>query len=386
MGFGLDRLRGMLMKLRRMRQDLDHLNSWVLLLVTTATIVTGLVVHLWDLHGFTWHTYFGYALIVAVMIHLTLNLRQLLAYTGFRLRRGLRAVRGGPRPAPPRPVTPPAGVAATTKAVLLSRRGLVGLALGGAGGYLIGQGLRPPPALERGTDLGLVYHRWSSQPGMIDAVGALANLGRQPPLYKSYDDAVRVALPPVSMAGGLPTETAIARRHSVRAYSADAMTGQELSRVLLLTAGLSSAGRRHHPSSGALYPIETYAVVHNVAGVEPGVYHYSAEHHALDQVRAGDFRGYVVEHGLNQQFLGECSVVVYLTMIFQRMRFKYGERSYRYGVIEAGHLGQNLYLAATSLGLGACAVGAYDDQGINELLAIDGSEEVSVYLLSLGRV
>jgi hypothetical protein len=61
----------MLMKLRRLRQDLDHLNSWVLLLVTTATNVTGLVVHLWGLHGFTWHTYFGYALIVAVVIHLT---------------------------------------------------------------------------------------------------------------------------------------------------------------------------------------------------------------------------------------------------------------------------------------------------------------------------
>ena len=57
------------MKLRRVRQDLDHLNSWVLLVVTAATIVTGLVVHLWDLHGFTWHTYFGYALIVAVVIH-----------------------------------------------------------------------------------------------------------------------------------------------------------------------------------------------------------------------------------------------------------------------------------------------------------------------------
>ena len=156
--------------------------------------------------------------------------------------------------------------------------------------------------------------------------------------------------------------------------------------MLLLTAGLSDGGRRHHPSSGALYPIETYAVVHNVADVERGVYHYSPENHLLEQVRAGDFRTYVVEHGLNQQFLGECAAVIYLTLIFQRMRFKYGERSYRYGLIEAGHLGQNLYLAATSVGLGACAVGAYDDQGIEELLAIDGRDEVSVYLLSLGRV
>jgi len=374
------------MKLRRVRQDLDHLNSWVLLVVTAATIVTGLVVHLWDLHGFTWHTYFGYALTVAVLIHILLNFRQLFAYSGFRMRRGLRTFRGQSRPSPPAPVRQPAGVGATTKRLLLSRRSLVGMALGGAGGYLVGRGLRQPPQLARGTDLGLVYHQWSSQPGLVDAVGALANLGRQPALYKSYDDAVQVVLPPASMAGGLPTEMAIARRQSLRAYSASPMTAQELSRVLLLTAGLSDGGRRHHPSSGALYPIETYAVVHNVADVERGVYHYSPENHLLEQVRAGDFRTYVVEHGLNQQFLGECAAVIYLTLIFQRMRFKYGERSYRYGLIEAGHLGQNLYLAATSVGLGACAVGAYDDQGIEELLAIDGRDEVSVYLLSLGRV
>jgi SagB-type dehydrogenase family enzyme len=385
MGFGLDCPRGVLMKLRRLRQDLDHLNSWLLLAVTAGTIVTGLVVHLWDLHGFTWHTYLGYALIVAVVVHFLLNHRQLFAYTGFRLRRGLHRVRGGSRPAPPT-APEPRGVADTTRKVLLSRRGLVGLALGGAGGYLLGHGLRPPPTLERGSDLGLVYHQWSSEPGMIDAVGALANLGRQPPLYKSYDDAVRLALPPAPTSGGLTVETALARRQSSRAYSVDPMTAQELSRVLLLTAGLSSGGRRHHPSSGALYPIETYTVVHNVTGVESGVYHYNSENHLLDQVRAGDFRSYVVEHGLNQQFLGECAVVLYLTMIFQRMRFKYGERSYRYGLIEAGHLGQNLYLAATSIGLGACAVGAYDDQGIDQLLGIDGREEVSVYLLSLGRV
>ncbi len=376
------------MKLRRMRQDFDHLTSWVLLLVAAATIVTGFVVHLWDLHGFTWHTYFGYAMTVAVLVHVCLNFRQLTAYAGFRLKQGWRATTGAPRPPRqrPRPTPEPRTAAATARAVLLSRRGLVGLALGGAGGYLIGQSLRATPQLEAGSDLGLVYHRWSSDPGVVDAVGALTSLGRQPPLYKSYGDAVPAALSRPSFAGGLSTEQAITRRASIRAYAAEPMTEPELSRVLALTGGLTRDGRRSHPSSGALYPIETYAVVHNVAGVPPGVYHYGVEHHALHQVRAGDFREYVVEHGLGQQFLGECAAVIYLTMIFQRMRFKYGERSYRYGLVEAGHLGQNLYLAATSLGLGVCAVGAYDDRGINDLLMIDGTEEVSVYLLSLGRV
>ena len=388
------------MKLRRVRQDFDHLTSWVLLVVAAGTIVTGLIVHLWDLHGFVWHTWFGYAMTVAVLVHVCLNFRQLTAYAGFRLKQGWRAVTNAPRPPPRKKIAAapaPRTAGATARAVLLSRRGLAGLALGGAGGYLLGQSLKSTPQLAAGSDLGLVYHRWSSDPGVVDAVGALRNLGRQPPLYKSYGDTVPVALSRPSLSAGLSTEQAILRRHSIRAYAPQSMTEQELSRVLALTGGLMGPwsnpasgsprdGRRSHPSSGALYPIETYAVVHNVAGVAPGVYHYGVEHHVLHQVRAGDYRQYVVEHGLNQQFLGECAAVIYLTMIFQRMRFKYGERSYRYGLVEAGHLGQNLYLAATSLGLGACAVGAYDDRGINELLMIDGAEEVSVYLLSLGRV
>lgn len=377
------------MSLRRARQDIDHLTSWVLLVVTAATIGTGLVVHLWDLHGFSWHTYAGYAMIVAVLAHLAFNFRQLFAYSGFRLRKLVgdrsRTSRGARAPVRRRP-DKPVGAAATTKSLLLSRRGLVGITVGGAAGFLLGGGVaRARPGLTEGSDLGVTYHHWSSDPGAIDAVGALANFGRQPAPFKSYD-VPTVPLGRPSLDGGLTVDEAILRRHSVRAYSTEPMSGQELSRVLLMTGGQTTGGRRSHPSSGALYPIETYVVVHHVEGIAPGVYHYGPEGHVLHELRSGDFRKDVVRFGLNQSFLGECAAVVYLTMIFQRMRFKYGERSYRYGVIEAGHLGQNLYLAATSMGLGACAVGAYDDRGINELLGVDGVEEVSVYLLSVGRI
>jgi SagB-type dehydrogenase family enzyme len=168
------------------------------------------------------------------------------------------------------------------------------------------------------------------------------------------------------------------------------MTEAELSRVLHLASGISADrfgnARRTAPSSGALYPVELYPVVHNVEGVDRGVYHYAYVEHALEEVRAGDFRQRLVDQALQQEFLGQCGVVVFLTQILQRMRPKYQDRSYRYGLVEVGHIGQNLYLAASSMGLGACGVGAFMDDDINDMLGVDGTEEAAIYLVAVGRV
>ena len=167
------------------------------------------------------------------------------------------------------------------------------------------------------------------------------------------------------------------------------MQQAELGQLLFLTTGISADrwgnARRTAPSSGALYPIETYAVVHNVDGLERGVYHYAMREHELELVRADDLRSRTVEQAIGQEFLGECGVVLFLTQIVQRMRPKYQDRSYRYGLLEAGHIGENGYLAAGSLGLGACGVGAFMDDQINEMLGVDGVEEAAVYMLAVGH-
>ena len=116
-----------------------------------------------------------------------------------------------------------------------------------------------------------------------------------------------------------------------------------------------------------------------------GVYHYALREHALELLRAGDHRSEVVEQALQQEFLGECGAVLFLTQILQRMRPKYQDRSYRYGLLEAGHIGENAYLAATSDGLGACGVGAFMDNEINAMLGVDGVEEAVVYMLAVGH-
>ncbi|MGH2369924.1 MAG: SagB family peptide dehydrogenase, partial [Chloroflexota bacterium] len=349
--------------MRRLRQDTDWLISAGLLLSAAATAVTGLVADLWDLNDFWYHTVSGYVMGGFAIAHVLFNWDRLVAYARFRLRRPERPV-GSVRRAPAGRVTdaepahPPGGLFGR---VALSRRGLLGLAVGGLGGWAIGRGLKPPPKLSVGSDVGLVYHEWS-KPGVLDALGSVANWGQFPELYKSYPDARRIALPSARLDGGPPAARTIADRRSTREYSPQPMRLAELAQVLFLTTGISGDrwgnARRTAPSSGALYPIETYAVVHNVEGLDRGVYHYAMREHELELVRAGDLRSLTVEEAIGQEFLGQCGAVIFLTQVIQRMRPKYQDRSYRYGLLEAGHIGENAYLAAVSQGLGACGVGA----------------------------
>jgi SagB-type dehydrogenase family enzyme len=379
----------------RLRHDLDFLTTVALLATAIATALTGVIADLWDLNDFWYHTVSGYAMGVLAIAHVWLNRERLLGYARFRLRSMRRPATAVavPSPATPRRAATddvePVGWAASVGRSMLSRRGLFGLTIGGVAGVALGRGLRPSPPIDAGSDVGVIYHQWS-KPGILDALGSVANWGQPVELYKAYPGAPVVDLPAPRLDGGLSTADAIAARRSTRDYVASAMTSGELSRLLYLTSGIAADkygnSRRTAPSSGALYPIEVYAVVHRVDGIEPGVYHYAYREHALERIRAGDFRAQVVEQGIAQEFLGECGVVLFLTMIMQRMRPKYQDRSYRYGLLEAGHLGENAYLAATSMGLGACGVGAFMDDAINGMLGVDGVEEAAVYMLAAGRV
>jgi SagB-type dehydrogenase family enzyme len=245
------------------------------------------------------------------------------------------------------------------------------------------------PELPYGGDVGVIYHEWS-KPKLLSLLGAVAEWGRQPPLFKEYAGAPRISLPPPGEFQGLYTEEAIRRRRSRRNYSGQVMTLEELSRLLYYTGGITGESWGHKlrsaPSAGALYPIEAYLVIHRVEGLEPGLYHYTVPDHALELLRAEDLRGEIVKHGLMQEFLGQANLVFVFTAIFQRLRWKYQERSYRYALIETGHLGQNVYLAATSMGMGTCAVGAFSDDGLNAMLGVDGKNEAAVYMLAVGNV
>lgn len=272
----------------------------------------------------------------------------------------------------------------------MGRRALLISGLGVVGGFILGRLIpgRSPAIDPRQAegDAGTFYHQWS-KPGYALSRGVLFDWGGRPELYKTYPDAKRIDLPAPHAYQGLSLEEAIQTRRSIRDYASQPLALEELSRLLHAAQGLTDPrqGFRAAPSAGALYPIETYVVVHNVAGLEPGLYHYAVAGHALERLRAENLRGAITLAGIGQEMLGQAGVCFVLSAIFQRLRWKYHERTYRYALLEAGHVGQNLYLAATSMGLGACAVGAFLDDELNRLLDIDGQEEAALYIISVGR-
>jgi SagB-type dehydrogenase family enzyme len=143
---------------------------------------------------------------------------------------------------------------------------------------------------------------------------------------------------------------------------------------------------RSAPSAGALYPMEIYVFANNVSDIAPGIYHYNVREHALEQVAVGDFRKKISHAALYQGVLGRANVTFALAAVFDRTRSKYGERGYRYVYLEGGHISENIYLQAVSLGLGSVAVGAFRDGDVNELIGLDGQEESVVYLHGVGTL
>jgi SagB-type dehydrogenase family enzyme len=355
--------------------------SLALLVVVVVTFLTGFVAAALDLNRFALHKYAAYAAIGLAAIHVVLHWRSLTA----QVRRWLLGL--GP-PAPPGGRTTPRGDHATPT---VSRRHLLspGLALAAGTGLGYLWAVRTAPSgLQPGQDLGQVYHQWST-PTYLGLLTKSLHVRPQPPLYKTYPDARVVALPVVSPIEGPPLAELLNQRRSVRAFSPRPVTLTELSHLLHMSTGITDRRDptlyfRSIPSSGALYPLEVYPILFAVDGATPGVYHYDVLRHRLELLRAGDFRQEVFQAAVAQEMVLHCALVLVITGMFSRVHFKYVDRSYRYMLLEAGHLGQNVYLAATTLGLGPCGVGAFFDDDLNRLIDVDGWDETTVYLLTIG--
>jgi SagB-type dehydrogenase family enzyme len=211
----------------------------------------------------------------------------------------------------------------------------------------------------------------------------------KPEVYKSYPDAATVELACRSKIDTLTLDEALLKRRSVRHYAKDPLTADQVSYLLWASNGLQRKERgfefRTAPSAGALYPIETYVIANRVEGVSAGVYHYSVQRHCLEVISEGDVSSEIAIAALGQRMCLEAPAVIVWTGVFQRARWKYGQRAYRYVYLDAGHIGENLALAATAIGLGSCQVGALFDEEVNKIIGVDGTEESVVYMSVVGK-
>ena len=211
----------------------------------------------------------------------------------------------------------------------------------------------------------------------------------KPSVYKKYPDAEKISLPPPVVQGGPRLWEVLLTRRSVRAYNRDPLSMENLSQLLWATQGITaSIGEyklRTSPSAGALYPIETYLLINKVDDLEPGLYHYDVETQRLDVLKLGDYSREARAGALDQQMVLHAAVVFIWSAIFQRSKWKYLQRAYRYIFLDAAHIAQNLALATEGLGLGSCQIGALYDDYLNELLGLDTAEESVIYMSSVGR-
>ncbi len=211
--------------------------------------------------------------------------------------------------------------------------------------------------------------------------------GKSVPLYKRYPKVKRVKLPTPRFSGKTVEQT-IQERRSHRQFTLQAMTLEELAQLLVSADGITDKDDvlRAAPSGGGLYPVEIYLTAHNIEGLENGLYHFQVADTSLELVKPGDFADTVHMASNEQGTVGGSPCTMIMTARFDRSTKKYADRGYRYTYMEAGSICQNIYLQATSMGMGTVAVGAYNDDALNEFLGIDGRSEAALMMMPVGRI
>ncbi len=208
--------------------------------------------------------------------------------------------------------------------------------------------------------------------------------------YKTYPRLPKAALPKAEL-----PETSfrilIEKRKSRRDFHRGVVTLKEVSSLLAYTCGNTSPlhdGRFHRAqaSGGARFPIETYMLCfRSTPELAAGVYHYDVKNHQLEYLWERTFGDADIDTLFTYPWVKEASIILVFTSVFSRTQQKYGERGYRYVLLEGGHIGQNGYLACEALQLKCCALGGTQDHEVEKVLDIDGSSESVVYALAIGK-
>lgn len=183
----------------------------------------------------------------------------------------------------------------------------------------------------------------------------------------------------------------IKQRKSSRVYTEEFLTLEEISYSLWCTQGVKKVNcnistKRTVPSAGSRHPLETYLAVNKVEGLPKGLYRYISLEHKLIKIQENpQIMQTIVEGCNNQKFIGKSAVVFIWSVDIYRMKWRHGERAYRYIFLDAGHVCQNLYLSASVIDCGVCAISVFLDDKLNKLLNVDGKKDFVIYAAAMGK-
>ncbi len=185
--------------------------------------------------------------------------------------------------------------------------------------------------------------------------------------------------------GSISVEKAISRRRSHRSYASSAISAEQISQILWAAYGMSGVDLRTAPSAGALYPLELYLLAGNVLDIEPGVYKYNPPGHKIIRVIYRDIKSELSMAAFNQLMINTSPACLVYCAVYSRSTRRYGDRGFeRYVCMDLGHSAQNVYLQTEAMGLGTCAVGAFNDLEVKTIMQLPEDED-PLYLMPIGK-
>ena len=211
--------------------------------------------------------------------------------------------------------------------------------------------------------------------------------------FKEYPSSPIIKLPPPSPLT-ISINEAIRRRLSCRSFTSTQLTLEQLSTILSVGNGVHGPvqlGVKEHlerpmPSGGGLYPLEFYLIVRDVEDLPAGLYHYAPLINCLERLRLLELTNSDISQlFMNQPYVATAGFVLIMSAVVERSMHKYGERGYRYILLEAGHSAQNMCLASIGLELGALPIGGFFDGYVSELFQLDQEKEPLLYALAFGH-
>jgi len=217
----------------------------------------------------------------------------------------------------------------------------------------------------------------------------------KPPLQKpAAANAKIIDLPPAELGLAVTTDifACIAERKSRRKYTEAPITLAELALLLWATQGVrdlpdGNPALRTAPSAGARHPFETYVAAFHIDGLASGIWRYLPLSHQLVFVTdRDDLAPVLAEASYDQKWIAVAAAVLFWACLPYRSEWRYGRDAAKLCLLDAGHVCQNLYLAAEAIGCGVCGIGAYDQEAIDKLLGVDGNDEFVVYYSPVGKV